>query len=221
MLDPPSADEHLTVDGVPGTVGGLSRFKEFAKALARGTARVIVLPVYLSYRFRTLLLGEAAFRSSVQLLSVIPGLVGDYVRREFLRLTLPACGKTSQVAFGTLVSSPRATIGEHVYIGPRCVIGWADIGRDVLLGSGVHVLSGSAQHLSSRVDLPVRLQGGRLERVRVGEDTWIGDGAILLADVGRKCIVGAGSVVVAAVEDYSVVAGNPARILRQRDRRER
>ena len=37
-----------------------------------------------------------------------------------------------------------------------------------------------------------------------------------MADVGAKCIIGAGSVVVDDVEDYSVAVGNPARVVKKR-----
>ena len=50
----------------------------------------------------------------------------------------------------------------------------------------------------------------------IGQDTWVGNGAIIMASVGRKCVVGAGSVVTHDVEDLSVVAGNPARLIRKR-----
>ena len=37
-----------------------------------------------------------------------------------------------------------------------------------------------------------------------------------MANIGKKCIVGAGSVVTNDVGDYSIVAGNPARVIRKR-----
>jgi virginiamycin A acetyltransferase len=62
----------------------------------------------------------------------------------------------------------------------------------------------------------VQKQGGTFEKVVIGEDTWIGNGALVMANVGKKCIIGAGSVVTKDVDDFSVVAGNPARIIRKR-----
>src|SRR5262245_39654165 len=54
-----------------------------AKSFGRGVARIIVLPCYLSYRLRAAFLGDRAFTASSHMLSLIPGLLGDYVRREF------------------------------------------------------------------------------------------------------------------------------------------
>lgn len=55
----------------------------------------------------------------------------------------------------------------------------------------------------------------RFERVRIGADSWIGNAAVVMANVGAHCVVGAGSIVVSDVPDWCVVAGNPARMLRR------
>ncbi|MGH2599599.1 MAG: acyltransferase [Dehalococcoidia bacterium] len=184
--------------------------------MARAAARVAIIPLYASFLVRSAFFGEQAFRASSQLLSLAPGFLGDYLRGEFYRLTLPRVGADVQVCFGTLLSSQKASIGDHVYIGSHCVIGNVEIGSDVLLGSNVHLLSGQAQHGTVDLDRPIRLQPGRLDRIAVGEDTWIGNGAIVMAHVGRKCVIGAGSVVVADIPELSIAAGNPARVLRSR-----
>src|SRR5207237_10637271 len=103
--------------------------------------------------------------------------------------------KDSEIMFGTLFSSPAAKVGPGVYVGSHCMVGDAEIERDVLLGSNVHLLSGKAQHGIEDVDRPIRQQPGRFITIRIGEDTWIGNGAIVTANVGRKCLIGAGSAV--------------------------
>ena len=57
----------------------------------------------------------------------------------------------------------------------------------------------------------------------IGHDVWLGDGAVILpgARIGSGVIVGAGAVVGGTVPDYAVVVGNPARVLRERERRRR
>lgn len=49
----------------------------------------------------------------------------------------------------------------------------------------------------------------------IGENSFIGAGAIVLpgTTIGKNCIIGAGSVVKGIVEDYSIVAGNPCRVI--------
>lgn len=94
--------------------------------------------------------------------------------------------------------------------------GGADIEQGVSLGSNVHILSGKAQHGIDDLDLPIRLQPRRFERLRIGQDIWISNSAIVMPNVGTKCVVGAGSVVVSDIPDFCIAAGNPARVLKQR-----
>lgn len=190
--------------------------KQAAKKLARGIARGLILPLYLLYRCWDILLGEQAFRDSSQLLSLLPGLAGDYLRREFYSLTIQECGAEVQIVFGTLFSSRSARIAEHVYIGAYCMIGDAEIKSDTLIGSNVHII-GPAQHGFADLNQPIRFQPGKYKVITIGEDSWIGNGAIVMANVGRKCVIGAGSVVTSDIPDYSIAVGNPCRVLRKRE----
>ena len=119
-------------------------------------------------------------------------------------------------SFGTLFSQRDTEIGSGTYIGPQCNFGSCSVGRDCLVGSGVHILSGKRQHAIDDLDTPIREQGGVLTKVRIGDDCWIGNGAIVMADVGNQCVIAAGAVVVDTVRDRSIVGGNPATLIRQR-----
>ena len=62
------------------------------------------------------------------------------------------------------------------------------------------------------------LEGPEIAKpIKIGSDVWVGGGAIILAGVtvGDGCTIGAGSVVTHDVECYTVVAGNPARLIRR------
>jgi acetyltransferase-like isoleucine patch superfamily enzyme len=87
---------------------------------------------------------------------------------------------------------------------------------DVLLGSHVSITNGGAQHSIERLDIPIREQLGTWPRVTIGEDTWIGDRAVVMAHVGRHCVIGAGSVVTTPIPDYAIAVGVPARVVRFR-----
>lgn len=200
----------------PGILRRLG-LKRVLGAGAGALARVVILPLLISCNIRRTLVGDGAFVASSQLLSLVPGLFGDCLRREFHRSALAHCGAGVQIVFGSFFSSRSATVGDNVYIGSHCVIGDADIESDVLLGSNVHLLSGRAQHGIADPLRPIRLQPRRFDRIRIGEDTWIGNQSIIMANVGRKCVIGAGSVVVSEVPDHSIAAGNPAKILRSRE----
>jgi acetyltransferase-like isoleucine patch superfamily enzyme len=131
-------------------------------------------------------------------------------------MTLEACGEDGQTSFGTLLSHPDTRLGSRVYIGPHGNIGLCDLGDDVLFGSDVHVLSGTRQHNFDDPDVPINAQGGSLQRVVVGRNTWVGNGARILADVGEGCVIGAGAVVTKPIPDWSVAVGHPARVVSSR-----
>jgi acetyltransferase-like isoleucine patch superfamily enzyme len=97
------------------------------------------------------------------------------------------------------------------------MIGDVSLEDDVLVGSHVSVINGNRQHGIDRLDLPVREQAGEYPRITIGHDTWVGDRTVVMADLGRHCVVGAGSVVTKPVEDYAIVVGNPARVIGSRN----
>ena len=110
-------------------------------------------------------------------------------------------------------------IGARVWIGAQCFIDGRNliIGDDVGIGPGVRIL-GSA-HTGELLSLPVIATDLMIAPVRIGQGADIGVGAILLPGVtiGEGAIVGAGAVVNRDVAPGTIVAGVPARLLRQRD----
>lgn len=115
----------------------------------------------------------------------------------------------------TVVNSNNVTIGEHcginhdvfilghfkINIGSYVVIS----ARAMLIDSGLDKLEFSSSLFPRHVGGPITIEDG----------AWIGAGAIILANVkiGRKAIVGAGSVVTRDVPDFCIVAGNPAKVI--------
>ena len=194
--------------------------KELAKGMVRVMARIAVLPAYARYRLSSRLLDpDRAFHGASQRVSLVSGTFGDYLRREFYRLTLESCSDDCCISFGTIVSKRGARIGRRVYVGTHCNLGLVTLGDDVLLASNVDVLSGAAQHRFDDPDVPVREQGGTFSRVTIGADTWIGNRSVVMADVGERCVVGAGSVVTKPIEANSIAVGMPARVVGSRTRR--
>ena len=178
---------------------------------------LLVLPAVSVYWLCSRLLGkEIAFPGWSQAFSVFPGISGVYLRRAFYRWALPRVGKDSWIGFGTVFSHPTAYVGDRVYVGVGCMLGDVDLEDDVLIGSHVSIINGNRQHGIERLDIPVREQPGDYPRITVGADSWIGDRAIVMADVGKHAVVGAGSVVPKPVPDYAIVVGNPARVIGSR-----
>ncbi len=107
-------------------------------------------------------------------------------------------------------------LGNNALIGLRCtVIGPVEIGNDVLLAQNI-VLSGQ-NHGYEDINIPIREQKSITEKITIKESAWIGANAVVVAGVtiGKHSIVAAGAVVTKDVPDYTIVAGNPAKILRQ------
>src|SRR5205814_516028 len=186
--------------------------------IADGVARLLVLPAVLLYLLGVLLAGrERVFPGWSQAFSLLPGTTGVYLRRAFYRLVLSRCAPGSWIGFGTVFSHATASVGRDVYVGVYCCLGDVTLEDDVLLGSHVSVMNGGGQHGIDRLDVPIREQPGTFVRVTVGRDSWIGDRAIVLADVGKHCVVGAGSVVTKPLPDYAIAVGSPARVVRYRE----
>jgi acetyltransferase-like isoleucine patch superfamily enzyme len=191
--------------------------REALKTCARAAAAVAVAPMLVSYHVRAKLLGrDRALEGSSQVLACAPGIPGQYLRRAFLSRVLAACHATVTIEFGTTFSKVGARLDENVYVGPGCHLGLVHIERDVLLAPSVHVPSGGHTHGTTDLAIAIREQPGERRVVRIGAGTWIGTAAVVLADVGRHTIVGAGAVVTRPLPDGVVAGGVPARVLRTR-----
>jgi maltose O-acetyltransferase len=107
-------------------------------------------------------------------------------------------------------------IGDHVYINISCTIldcNKVSIGHHVMIGPAVQIYTAAHD-----IQAETRIQGWEVAKPIVVEDNvWIGGGAILLPGVtiGRNAVVGAGAVVPRSVPANTVVAGNPARVIRE------
>lgn len=108
------------------------------------------------------------------------------------------------------------TIGDHTRIGIHCtVIGPVCIGNNVNLAQGITVtaLNHNFEDTTRRIDE----QGISTKPVVIGDDVWIGTNAVILPGVtiGQHVVVAAGAVVTKDVPDYSLVAGVPAKVIKQ------
>ena len=180
-------------------------------------ATVSIVPFWISFLLRGAFFGpNRALEGSTQLLALVPGTLGNYIRRAFLRRVLSHCDQTAVVEFGTIFSQAGARLDANVYVGPRCHLGLVHLERDVMLAAGVHVPSGPKTHGTRDTNRAMRDQPGTRTLVTIGEGAWIGSAAVVLAHVGKHAIVGAGAVVTHPIPDYMIAAGVPARVIRQR-----
>ncbi|PSR56658.1 acetyltransferase [Adhaeribacter arboris] len=107
-------------------------------------------------------------------------------------------------------------IGDNSRIGiSSVVIGPVNIGNYVILAQNV-VMSG-LNHGYEDIHIPINLQKCTTKEINIEDECWIGANSVITAGVriGKHSVVAAGSVVTKNVPPYSVVAGNPARIIKQ------
>ena len=107
-------------------------------------------------------------------------------------------------------------IGDHTRIGIHCtVIGPVCIGSHVNLAQGITVTA--LNHNFNNNEQRIDEQGINTSPVVIGDDVWIGANAVILPGVtiGRHCVVAAGAVVTKDVPDYTVVAGVPAKVIKE------
>jgi acetyltransferase-like isoleucine patch superfamily enzyme len=107
-------------------------------------------------------------------------------------------------------------IGNHSFVGAmNVIIGPITIGDHIMTAQNV-VMSGLNHGIES-VTIPFRDQPCTTAEIIIGDGCWIGANSVITAGVtiGKYCVVGAGSVVTKSVADYSIVAGNPAKLIKQ------
>jgi acetyltransferase-like isoleucine patch superfamily enzyme len=110
-------------------------------------------------------------------------------------------------------------IGDDTYIGYMgriTALSGVSIGRSVLIADRVYI--SDTGHEYSDPDIPIKDQPLRVgRRVRIDDGAWLGVGSVIVGNVhiGQNAVVGAGCVVRGDVEARTVVAGDPARVVRR------
>lgn len=121
----------------------------------------------------------------------------------------------------TSIWSPHkdVTFGHHVQFGSNCMIQCdVEFGNYVLVASNVSFV-GKDDHLFDKVGTQIWNSGrGDSYKTSIGNDVWIGHGAIIMGGVkiGDGAIVAAGAVVTKDVPPCVIVGGNPARVIKYR-----
>ena len=121
-------------------------------------------------------------------------------------------------------SEPVILIEDGCRIGRRCVISAKNrihLERDAIFGPSVLLMDHN--HAFEDVTLPIAVQGiTEGGTIRIEEGSWIGYGAAIVCSkgelvIGKNSVVGANSVVTRSVPPYSVVSGNPGRVVKHFD----
>ena len=143
----------------------------------------------------------------------------NYIRVLCVKHIFRRCGKSINVNrmayFGT---GSYIEIGDYSSIGANCVIPHNTIiGKYVMMAPEVHIVQNN--HEISDIKVPMCQQGPHYsEPTIIEDDVWLGVRSIFTPGhrIGRGSVVAAGAVVTKDVEEYSIVGGNPARLIRKR-----
>ena len=148
----------------------------------------------------------------------VPGLFGNMLRTRYLSPRLKSAGENLTVMSGCRFRSiEELVVGKNVSIGYDNFLqakGGLTIGDNVLTAPGVKIWT--VNHDFDDPDVPVNDQSQTEKPVRIGNDVFIASNAFILpgADLGDGCIVSAGAVVGGkAYRPYSILGGNPARVI--------
>ncbi len=129
-----------------------------------------------------------------------------------------AIGSGCVIRQSSSIGGRSICFGNNVRIG-RCshVMGNVSIGDDVMIAPNVTIAGGA--HGIERNGIPMFYQAGKSKgSILIGSDVWIGANSVITDSVtiGKGAVIGAGSVVTKNVDEYAIVVGNPARLLRYR-----
>jgi acetyltransferase-like isoleucine patch superfamily enzyme len=153
-----------------------------------------------------------------------PGFLQPVVFEEAASMQSPVIAPA-----GTVFVGAHSYMNDGGYMRSRIAVGrYCSIGRRVTIAAGMHDMHSLSTSPTLRLRSGAAYDEAQLERLKVrrqpgamtfiGHDVWIGDGAVIMpgVTVGNGAVIGANSVVTRDVTDYTVVAGVPARTIRQR-----
>jgi acyl-[acyl carrier protein]--UDP-N-acetylglucosamine O-acyltransferase len=188
--------------------------KVFVKRFLLLIGLIITLPLIILSYIESILMGkscERIFGNCKEFLAAFPTIIGQYMRLGFYWATCTKISPDVALHLGSMIAHRDTVIGNNVVIGCYSIIGHAEIGNNVIMGSRISIISGKYTH--GRPGEHEEADETKEEQVKIliGDNSWIGEGALLLASVGANCTVAAGSVVLKDFPDDLTIMGNPAR----------
>lgn len=183
---------------------------EFLSAMAKKKIRSALDVLYVIRHNRTLYLGQNVSFQNKEYISFGENVViGDSSK---LLCTYTYHGEN-------LPEKPRLVIGDNFHCTRNLTIQCAykvEIRRNVLMSSDIFIIDynhGMSPEAVNYLENKLELSSG----VVIDEGAWIGNGVTILGSVtiGKKAIVGAGSVVTKDIPPYCIAAGNPAKVIKK------
>lgn len=146
-------------------------------------------------------------------------LHSKFIRYSICRHIFKYCGNNVNIEKGARFGDgSEIEIGDNSGIGVNCQVPHdLKLGADVMMGPNCFILS--RNHNFSRTDVPMRQQGFREKRRTVIEDdVWIGRDVLMTPGrtIKRGTVIGARCLLCKDFPEYSIVGGNPSRLIRNR-----
>lgn len=179
------------------------------------------LVVYLKIFWYSIILWPSRWTKTYQALRGIGSGQGIILRQVFYAKFFKAFGRDVRIREGVIIGSPeQIELGDNVRLNPgayldgRC--GGIEIGDRVLIGPYAVIVS--SNHCIPNKRGRIFEAGNEGEKIIIGKDSWLGAQASVLSgvNVGEGVVVGAGSVVTKDLGDFTIAAGVPAKVIKER-----
>lgn len=125
---------------------------------------------------------------------------------------IAALSPTNQPVY--LIIGENSTIGRfnHIYATKRI-----EFGKNVLTADRVYISDN--QHTYEDIHVPIKYQPiKQLKEVYIGDGCWIGENVCIMGcSIGKNSVIGANSIVINDIPDYSVAVGMPAKVIKRYD----
>lgn len=148
------------------------------------------------------------------------GKICNKIRIALCRNIFKRCGKVSTInRMAFFGNESEVEIGDLSGIGAHChLTNNIKIGNYVMMGPSM--IAFPDNHDYADTSKPMCLQGkhGQDEAITIDDDCWIGERVIINCGkhIGKGVVIAAGSVIAKDVNDYEVVGGNPAKLIKMR-----
>tara|TARA_Y100000996_G_scaffold291876_1_gene230742 strand:+ start:7170 stop:7655 length:486 start_codon:yes stop_codon:yes gene_type:complete len=144
----------------------------------------------------------------------------NYVNTTSLISSIQNKGKGNYFDDNITINRPNnLKIGDNNYLGKNLYLiahGKIEIGNNCSIAADCKFIT--RNHVFENKNVPINEQTYDYKSIKIGDDCWFGYNVIVLPGVilGKGCVVAAGSVVTKSFEDYSIIAGVPARLIKER-----
>ncbi|MDY4501823.1 MAG: acyltransferase [Lactobacillus johnsonii] len=183
-------------------------FAKSGKSLCIGKGVTILMPKNLSVGSRVRIDNYVV----IDALSLNGIFFGDNVKiGEYSKII--GSGSISSLGKGLRIGN-NTFFSEYTFFGAA---GGITIGSDVIAGQNVRFHS--ENHNYKQMDILIREQGVNHQGIKIGNNCWIGSGAVFLdgAEIGCGCVVAANSVVTKSFGDNVIIGGIPAKVIKYRE----